>query len=469
MSRSSEEDHHQLVNLQDNLAKLREAAVTKNRAAAKFIVAFLGDPRNVRCLDRSSDGPWKLLVDLLLNAIGKDLGRYENHGKKLTPELYDALLHVVLAAEACSASDGNPRRLERRAKTLFKTVYETLNLLTGRETSTHTRCLDHGDETKKIGRAFSRILLKLLEPQEYYASELSAQRCGNLLMLFFDLLQQAHANTCTEVGKVLCRLVEVCVFGPLGKGGKGGGKKRMIVPRDLESSNIFEHCAPHINDLETILQRIIDWFVASAASTSFGGGAGDRGSPSGHKDSTSSDRTAESLFRCLSILLQRSGPNCIPVLIRRNAASYEEFIEADAGMDKYDRKDDGIGATKADRAGGKKIVSYAISVLSSPKPSLRTAAMQYLRLHLQAAREALPGSGSGHLGRVFIAGDYAADQARNIYANLMSSKPLRKLVSKSRTATSQFSNEKRAQLLLTADLMFYIEAMNGASEAKRRF
>ena len=171
----------------------------------------MGDARNIRCLDRDVEGnDWKRLVETLLRAIKKDLARYANKGKKLTPELYEAMYHVVLAAESCSVDDGAPRRLEFCAKALFKSIYETLNLLTGRETSAHIRGLDHGDETKKIGRSYVRILLKLLESREYYAEELSARRCGNLLMLFFEILCQQN-NSSTAINDEGSEKKDICL------------------------------------------------------------------------------------------------------------------------------------------------------------------------------------------------------------------------------------------------------------------
>ena len=152
----------------------------------------------MRCLDQSGEGNWVKLVDHLLLAIDKDLTRHVNQRKRLNPELHEALHQVVLAAEACS-TDGMDRRLENCAKHLYMKIYEALNTITRRETSTHFQCLDNVDEMKRVGRAYSRILLKLLEPHEYHAHELSPTN-GELIMLSSTYFS-GRCEHCVEPGK----------------------------------------------------------------------------------------------------------------------------------------------------------------------------------------------------------------------------------------------------------------------------
>ena len=449
-------DQLELHRLETNVqVLLTESAATKLKSAAKYIVSFLQDRRHVQCLDRSRSS-WAKLVDSLVFVIERDLDRHLNHGKKPTSEFCVALYNVVYAAVRCSEGDEN--KLEPCARKLFKLIYKMLNGITCRETRAQIQNLDETHESKSIGRSLTRTLLELLESQDCYTQCFSSRRCADFIMLYFDLLDNADSNRCADAGKVLCKLIEVSIFGPLGKA-KENGKQ---IPRDLESSNMFEKIAPHNNDLEVILQRIIDWFVSITRKRV-------AEAHDAQKDNSNStrDRNAEHMFHCLAILLKRSGPNCIPVLIRRGGFSFKDFSEKGKTISKLDLMDDGIGATVSDDAGGRKIVSYAISLLGSPKPSLRMAAMKYLRLHLQAAQSALPGTGSGNsAGRVFVLGDYAADQVRRIFQNLMSPRSLRKLVAKLRHQNLQVSEEKQAHLLLLADVIFYMEIMDHARVLK---
>ena len=154
----------------------------------------------------------------------------------------------------------------------------------------------------------------------------------------------------------------------------------------------------------------------------------------------------------------------------------EEEEEEEEDEDTSDGKKGGrISSAKAP---GRAVVSYAISAMGSHKSTLRTSAFRYLRLHLLASHEYVPSTAtidgllykranlqnsssvSNASNDVFVDNDYASHQARQMCDSLMSKKQMRKLLLTRRNITSQASSERKAQLLLTSDLISYIHQMD---------
>ena len=84
---------------------------------------------------------------------------------------------------------------------------------------------------------------------------------GRLLCIQFDLLERSRDNTCIQIGKIIQRLVQVCVDGPLSSSGSGKRFKKSSVARELEVSNMFEETCKfgYVSDLQCLCEWIISW------------------------------------------------------------------------------------------------------------------------------------------------------------------------------------------------------------------
>ena len=82
-----------------------------------------------------------------------------------------------------------------------------------------------------------------------------------MLCIQFDLLERSRDNTCIQIGKIIQRLVQVCVDGPLSSSGSGKRFKKSSVARELEVSNMFEGTCKfgYVSDLQCLCEWIISW------------------------------------------------------------------------------------------------------------------------------------------------------------------------------------------------------------------
>jgi hypothetical protein len=468
-----------LATLQTYHALLLHKTVTKNKQGGKELIAFLSTPNHRDDLSDLSDSnsgiTWSILANALKVSIQNDVTRHQqNKSKKLTVELFDYLRRFVNYCEGGHSGVYLQDKIHKH----FNFLTHQMQILS----ALYDDQFDSNDATKIIGRHVSNTLLKLLQPTEY-SGKLSTAKCGRLLTVLFALLDCSRDNTCIAIGKLIQRLVHVCVNGPLGN----RIKNKASVARELEVSNMFEDVVTsgYQSDLHCIIDWIVKWFSTIMNAQNSNSSSSSSSSSSSHSstsnNNTNDDQLAESLFDCLSILMLRSGPNCITSMITKKVnTTAEDDDDDEEEEDEEEDTGDGKngGRISSAKAPGRAVVSYAISAMGSHKSTLRTSAFRYLRLHLLASHEYVPSTAtidgllykkanlqdsssvSNASNDVFVDNDYASHQARQMCDSLMSKKQMRKLLLTRRNITSQASSERKAQLLLTCDLISYIHQMD---------
>ena len=229
------------------LEPLKTKVATKHKKGGKALVRYLSDKKVRADLNHFSDNnegvTWHILIKWLKLAIDQDFQRNSsNASKKLSPELCDNLRRVINFCEADDPGQFLKDSISSTFKWIHNIFYQLINHSDGE--------LDQHDEARVIAKHLSSILLKLLEPLTYN-QVLSPPRCGKLLCILFDLLDQSRSNTCVAIGKLIHSLTRVCVNGTLGS----RSKSKNSVARELEVSNMFEADVT----LDTSLIFIVWW------------------------------------------------------------------------------------------------------------------------------------------------------------------------------------------------------------------